>query len=227
MFNEILWIAFALINFLLLILAYRLFGKQGLFMWIAFATIIANLQVIKTIELFGFIVTLGNIIYGTAFLATDIINEKYGKEEAKKAVWMGFFSLLAMTIIMQAALQFTPHDEDISQDALSLIFGFLPRLALGSLLAYIVSQYIDVFIYSFLKRIFPSDSQLWLRNNGSTMISQFVDTMIFTSIAFLGVYPWEVWIEIFLTTYLIKWIVALMDTPFMYWAKAMHQSSNN
>lgn len=224
MSNEILWILFAIINFGLLLTVYRIFGKPGLFVWIGMSTVIANIQVVKTVEMFGLNATLGNIVYGTAFLATDILNEKYGKREAKKAVWMGFTTLIILTIIMQFALLFNPGENDIAHPALETLFGLVPRIAIGSLIAYIVSQYFDVWLYAKLKQVFHSGRTLWVRNNGSTMISQLVDTSIFCLIAFYGVYPFEVWLEIFLTTYVIKFIVAALDTPFFYIAKKMPHS---
>ncbi|MCP3030744.1 queuosine precursor transporter [Halobacillus sp. A1] len=219
MSNEWIWIIFAIINFSLLLGVYKLFGKPGLFVWIGMATVVANIQVVKTIELFGLTATLGNIVYGTAFLATDILNEKYGKNDAKKAVWMGFSTLIAMTIMMQMAMLFTPASSDIAQPALESLFGVTVQIAAGSLLAYIVSQYFDVWLYSKLKNVFTSDKTLWVRNNGSTMISQLLDSAIFCGIAFYGLYPFDIWLEIFLTTYIIKFIVAFMDTPFLYAAK--------
>lgn len=220
MSNELLWITFALVNFSLLLILYRLFGKYGLFVWIGMATVVANIQVVKTVELFGLTATLGNIIYGTAFLATDILNEKYGKATAKKAVWLGFSALVIMTIMMQFALRFLPAESDIAQSAIETLFGIVPQIAIGSMLAYIVSQYFDVWLYAFLKRIFPNDNQLWIRNNGSTMISQLLDTAVFCGIAFYGLYPFGVWLEIFWTTYFIKFIVSALDTPFLYAAKS-------
>ncbi|OMF56010.1 hypothetical protein BK139_16480 [Paenibacillus sp. FSL R5-0490] len=219
MFNEWFGLLFAIINFILVLAMYRLFGKTGLFVWIGFSTVMANLQVVKTIEMFGLTATLGNAMYGTAFLVTDILNEKYGKEEAKKAVWLGFFTLLSMTLIMQMVLLFKPHETDFAQESLSTLFSVLPRIAAGSLAAYIVSQFTDVYIFTYLKKKFPKDGQFWIRNNGSTMISQLLDTLVFTSIAFLGVFPLEEWIQIFITTYLLKFIVAVLDTPFGYIAK--------
>lgn len=219
--NEILWLLFAMINFGLLLGVYRMFGKPGLFVWIGMSTVIANIQVVKTIEIFGMTATLGNIVYGTAFLATDILNEKYGKRDARKAVWMGFSTLIILTLIMQFAILFNPGESDIAQPALETLFGLVPRIALGSLLAYIVSQSFDVWLYARLKNFFPSDNALWIRNNGSTMISQLLDTSIFCFIAFYGVYPFDVWLEIFVTTYVIKFIVAALDTPFFYIAKKM------
>ncbi|MCU1805869.1 queuosine precursor transporter [Cytobacillus firmus] len=219
MFNEWFGLLFAIINFILVLAMYRLFGKTGLFVWIGFSTVMANLQVVKTIEMFGLTATLGNAMYGTAFLVTDILNEKYGKEEAKKAVWLGFFTLLSMTLIMQMVLMFKPHETDFAQESLSTLFSVLPRIAAGSLAAYLVSQFTDVYIFTYLKKKFPKDGQFWIRNNGSTMVSQLLDTLVFTSIVFLGVFPLEEWIQIFITTYLLKFIVAVLDTPFGYIAK--------
>ncbi|HZG73985.1 MAG TPA: queuosine precursor transporter [Chondromyces sp.] len=219
MFNEWFGLLFIIINFTIFLAMYRIFGRTGLFVWVGVSTILANLQVVKTIEVFGLTATLGNTMYGTAFLATDILNERYGKDDAKKAVWLGFFTLLMMTVIMQLVLLFEPHETDFAQGSLESIFGLLPRIALGSLAAYLVSQFADVYIFSYLKKKFPKDHQFWIRNNGSTMISQLLDTFVFTSIAFLGAFPTEVWFEIFITTYLLKWIIALLDTPFGYIAK--------
>ncbi|WP_110112303.1 queuosine precursor transporter [Bacillus sp. CGMCC 1.16541] len=225
MFNEVLWLVFAIVNFTLLLVIYRFSGKAGLFVWLGFSTVVANLQVVKTIEIFGLTATLGNIMYGTAFFVTDLLNEKYGKEEARKAVWLGFFTLISMTIIMQFVLAFEPASIDIAQGSLETIFGLLPRIALGSLLAYMISQHLDVYLFTQFKKKFPRPSQLWIRNNGSTLISQLVDTLVFTSIAFIGVYPFSVWIQIFITTYVIKMIVAIIDTPFIYLARSFKVKS--
>lgn len=225
MSNELIWILFALVNFSFLLLFYRLFGKTGLFVWIGMATVVANMQVLKTVELLGLTATLGNIMYGTAYLATDILNEKYGKQEAKKAVWLGFATLITMTVVMQFALAFQPAADDIAHGSLATIFGLVIRVAAGSLAAYIISQYFDVWIYDKLRKLFPSDRQLWIRNNGSTVISQLLDSVVFCTIAFYGQFPFSVWLEILFTTYIIKFIVAILDTPFMYIAKQMNNKN--
>ncbi|MEQ6376070.1 queuosine precursor transporter [Bacillaceae bacterium S4-13-56] len=219
MYNELWGLLYAIVSFSLLLVSLRIFGKSGILVWIAFATILANIQVLKTVELFGLTATLGNVLYGSSFLATDILNERYGEKEAKKAVWLGFFSLGMMIITMQFGLRFIPHSEDFAQGSLETIFGLVPRIALGSLIAYIISQYFDVWVYSKIKAMIPSDRLLWVRNNVSTMISQLLDTTIFCTIAFLGTYPMETWIQIFITTYVLKFLVAALDTPFLYIAK--------
>jgi queuosine precursor transporter len=219
--NELLWFGMLIVCFFTVILAYRLFGKLGLYIWIAVSVIIANIQVLKTIEIFSFTTTLGNIIYASSFLATDILSEKCGKKAARKGVFVGFFSLITMTLFMNAALLFRPAPEDFAHTALLSIFGMMPRIAGASLAAYLLSQLHDVWAYQFWKKKFPSDRAIWLRNNASTMVSQLIDTSIFTFAAFLGVFPFPVVLQIFVTTYIMKWIVAALDTPFIYWAKRM------
>ncbi len=232
MSNIILWFLFALVNFLLIVGVYKLFGKTGLFAWIAIGTVLANIQVTKSIdfEIGNFVIaaTLGNIMYGTLFLITDALGEKYGKKDAKKAVFIGFFSLLATVIVMQFALLFEPNSFDFAQGSLETIFGFLPRLALGSLLAYIVSQTFDVYFFQKIKEKYSSPKMLWLRNNGSTLVSQLIDSIIFVPIAFAPIVifgrdglPWEIVWEIFWTTYIIKVIVAALDTPFVYMIRSI------
>ena len=212
--NEILWIIMLAANFGGILFAYRVFGKTGLFIWVPIASIIANIQVVKTVELFGITATLGNIVYATSFLATDILNENHGKKEAGRAVYMGFFSLIILTVMMNLALLFVPHPSDFAQESLSTIFSIMPRITLGSLSAYGISQLHDVWAYNFWKERKPQKKYLWIRNNLSTMVSQLIDSLIFTFIAFWGMFPANVFIEILITTYLFKIIVAALDTPF-------------
>ncbi|MBL7054256.1 queuosine precursor transporter [Candidatus Woesearchaeota archaeon] len=227
MLNELLWILLLFVTFIIQILAYRFFGKNGLYAWIAIAIILANIQVMKTIGFFGLVTALGNIIYGTTFLTTDILSENYGKKEAKKAVWIGFFMLISVTIIMQITLFFTPHSTDNLSPALQQIFGLLPRITIASLTAYLISQFHDIWAFEFWKKMFKG-KHLWFRNNLSTMTSQLIDNVIFTWIAFIGffglfgwnqVFTWDIIIQIFLVSYTMKWFVALLDTPFVYLSK--------
>lgn len=215
-----LWgILFIAVNFSLFLVCYRFFGKTGLYAWVGVATVLANVQVVKTIDMFGFVMTLGNTMYGTIYLTSDLLNEKYGEKEAKKAVWFGFFTLVMMIIVMQMAVMFEPQQDDLGHSSLQTIFGLVPQIALGSLTAYFVSQFLDVRIYTFLKRVCPGRNQLWIRNNGSTAISQLVDSFIFCGIAFAGQYSFDVWLEIFITTYLIKFIISAASTPVIYIAR--------
>ncbi len=214
MSNELLWMVFILMQFGMLVGVYKLFGLTGLYVWIGFAIVAANIQVVKMVDLFGINATLGNVMYGSIFLATDLINEKYGRQKAQTAVYIGFVMMVAFTFITQTALLFTPNAHDFSQGALETLFSLLPRITLGSLVAYLVSQTLDVYLFDRIKSKFKP---LWVRNNGSTLISQAVDTALFTLIAFVGVVPASVVLEIFWFSYIIKIMTSIIDTPFVYW----------
>ena len=221
--NEWLWLGMLLGNFGAILLVYRLYGRMGLYIWIPIACIVANIQVVKTITLFGQTATLGNIVYATSFLVTDILSENYGRKDANRAVFIGFFSLIVMTLMMNVALLFQPAPSDFAQESLKTIFGFMPRIVLGSLTAYALSQFHDVAAFHFWKRLLPGKRFLWMRNNASTMVSQLIDTAVFCTIAFLGVFSWPVFWDVFWTTYVIKWFVAVLDTPCVYLARHMHE----
>ncbi|MFD2117909.1 queuosine precursor transporter [Paenibacillus yanchengensis] len=227
MFNLGWGVLFVIVNFALFLICYRAFGRNGLYAWIGIATVLANIQVTKTIDMFGIVMTLGNTMYGTLYLTTDLLNEKYGEQEAGKAVWFGFFTLIMTTIVMQMALVFEQQPEDIAHEHLQVIFGLLPRLALASLVAYFTSQFLDVRLFSMIKKVFPKPNQLWIRNNGSTGISQLVDSFVFCTIAFLGVYSTPVWWEILLTTFLIKFVISVASTPIIYIARSFKFKEEN
>ncbi|MGW8956727.1 queuosine precursor transporter [Paenibacillus sp. NPDC055715] len=218
MFNLLWGAAFVLVNFMFFLLCYRLFGKKGLYAWIGVATVLANIQVTKTIDLLGITTTLGNTMYVSMYMASDLLNEKYGPKEARKAVWFGFFTLIMTTLTMQMALVFQPNATDFAQAPMQQLFGLLPRLALASLTAYAVSQLLDVRLYSWIRKFFPERHQLWIRGNGSTMISSFMDTLIFCSIAFYG-YEWGIWLELLFTTYILKFVLTAAGTPILYIAR--------
>lgn len=225
--NELLFILTVLVNFIGILLSYKCFKKVGLFIWVAIATIIANIEATKCVDMFGLSLTLGNVVYSTVFLATDILSEMYGGKEARRAVKIGFFSMIIFTILTQIDLLFIPNSQDLTNDAMHTIFGFMPRLCFASLITYIISNTLDTYLYEFIKKKFPDDKFLWLRNNGSTLISQLIDSVLFTIIGFAGIYSWKVVIDLSFVTYAIKFVVALLDTPFLYIAKRIYKSFEN
>ncbi|EEK11299.1 putative membrane protein [Staphylococcus hominis SK119] len=224
MYNEFFGIATFFVTFIVMVLMYRCFGKQGLIAWVAIGTIIANIQVIKTVDIFGISATLGNVMFASIYLATDILNDIYGRKVAKRAVWLGFSSTLVMIIVMQMSLHFIPAPEDISQKALSTIFDLVPRIALGSIIAYIIGQHVDVFIFSMIKKVFQSDKTFIIRAYGSTVLSSIIDTALFVTIAFIGTLPASVVFEIFITTYVLKLVSTIFNVPFGYIAKSFYRN---
>jgi len=220
--NELLWFLFMLLDLSMVLFMFRFFGREGLFAVIIMSSIICNIQVIKLVNMFGFVATLGNIVYASNFFATDLLSEYYGKKAARKGVLLGFSTLIVATIWMQFALAFKPSSEDFSQQHLKAIFSFLPRITFASLTAYILSQLHDVWAFHFWKDK-TRGKHLWLRNNASTMVSQLIDTFIFTFLAFFGTVDKTTFWSILWTTYLFKWIVAVVDTPFMYLSRMIYK----
>lgn len=199
---------------------YKLFGKNGLYIFAVFGTLLGNIAVCKNVDMFGVATTSGNVLYASTFLVTDILSEKYGKKDASKAVAYSFSIMILWLLGTQIILWFTPNANDYINESLKVVFGLVPRITIASLVGFICSQNFDVFLYHFIwRRTGSSKTKLWLRNNGSTLTSQLVDTVIFTFIAFWGVYPNNVFLSILVTTYVFKAIVALLDTPFMYLAR--------
>lgn len=216
MSNIILCAVTLVVSFSGVILFYKMFGKIGLFVWLSIAAIIANIQTVKLVDIFGLETSLGTILYGSTFLATDIINEKYGKKEAKKTVYLGFLVMTFFTVLMYIALLYKPSSSDFASESLDLIFTLNIRITIASILGFVVSQFMDTSIYNKLKN---KSQHLWLRNNVSTIISQLFDTIIFVLITYIGEIELSVIINIAITMYLFKIIVAILDTPFMYLSK--------
>ena len=124
---------------------------------------------------------------------------------------------------MQFSLHFVPSPVDNTQNALESIFNIVPRIALGSVIAYIIGQHLDVLLFSLIKKVFSSDKTFIIRAYGSTILSNIVDTALFVIIAFFGAMPNEAVFEIFITTYLLKIISTVFNVPFGYWAKSMYR----
>jgi uncharacterized integral membrane protein (TIGR00697 family) len=221
--QEVLWVTTLLLDLTGTVLLYRMFGKVGLQVAIATAIILANLQGPKLTSIFGFETTIGVIFYSSIFLATDMLSENYGRAEANKAVRMGFVVSLIVLLMLSLSMMYVPTERQFAIDihnAFDTILNFTPRFILGSLFAYIVSQSFDVWAFHKIKS-FTGEKWLWLRNNGSTMCSQIVDTTIFSLIVWWGTVDLITALKLGAAKFGFKIIIALIDTGFLYWAKGM------
>lgn len=223
--QEILWFSTLFLDLGFTVLLFRMFGRAGLQVAIATAIILANLQGPKLTVIFGFETSLGVIFYSSIFFATDLLSERYGKDEANKAVRMGFVVSVIVLVMLSLALLYLPSPRpevaDFSADihnAFDTIVNFAPRFVAGSLLAYYVSQSFDVWAFHRIRQI-TGDRWLWLRNNLSTMSSQVVDTVIYSLVAWWGVVDLITALKIGAAKYGFKIVIAMIDTAFIYWAK--------
>lgn len=199
------------------ILMDKFLKKEGLIIWITFATITANILVCKNIDIFHLSVSLGNIMFASNFLATDILSEKYLKDYAYKAVIIGLVMNLLFTFFMQIALLYIPSSTDISNESMKILFNLNLRVSLSSSLLYFLSNYLDIYLFNKLKEKYPN--KLWLRNNVSTIISNCLENYLFVTLSFIGIYDINTIISIATTTSIIEIFLAILDTPFLYLSK--------
>lgn len=230
MTNEILLLCSLILLFGGVLLFYRLFGKTGLYVWTAIATITANIEVLLMVDAFGMEQTLGNVLFATTFLATDILSENHGKEAATKAVNIGILTSLTFIVISQSWMLYHPAASDWARPSIETIFSNTPRLMLVSLVVYAICQRFDVWAYhkwwAFTKEKYGDSSRyLWLRNNGSTMISQLLNSVLYAVGAFWGMYNASTLLSIVVSGYVIFIVTSLADTPAIYLARKMYQKS--
>ncbi len=231
MSNEILLIFSLFLTFGLVIISYALFGRLGLIASMVLAIIASNIEVLILIEGFGIEQTLGNVLFASTFLVTDITSEIYGKKEAKKVVHIGIYIAVAFTILSQYWLLYTPSANDWAFESVSNLFYMVPRITIASLLAMAICQRFDVWLYHKVweyteKKYNDKKAFLWVRNNASTLITQVLNTVLFTLGAFAGTegYDFEIIKSIMISSYVIFVITSVSDTPFVYLARKIHDT---
>ena len=193
------------------------FGEYWLHASVVILLAITTFTAGKLVTVLGLHASIATPIYAGIFLATDAIHENFGKKSATVAVFKGFFAMMLIVMLGQLILAVPSLSDDQFSHGLSEVLEFVPGLFIGSSLAYLVSQNLDIRIYGYIKDKFPD--RLWLRNNISTIISQAVDTIIVYTIAFYAIPSLY---EVIIVAWFMKIIVAIADTPFMYMIKQYH-----
>lgn len=224
MYNNVILILSLFITYMTVLIVFKLFQEQGLFMWTIIATIAANIEALMVIQAFGMEMTLGNILFASTFLVTDIASETYGKKTAQKTVILGIATSIIFILISQSWMLYQPSETDWVTPSIRKIFSTTPRMMLASLSVYAFVQMFDVWLYHLwwdftLKKFGDKKSFLWLRNNGSTLLSQLLNSVLFTWAAFWNIYETKTLISIAISSYIIFIITSLADTPFIYVAR--------
>jgi len=172
------------------------------------------------IEIYGtklFELSVGILPYPITFLITDLISEIYGKKRANQVVTTGIFASLfsLLIVVVSNDVPATPWSP-VNDSLFTTVFGSTAIAVTASMLAYLFAQFIDIQIYHFWKRL-TKGKHLWLRNNGSTFSSQFIDTMtILLLLCSFEIIAWDKFLGLLISGILFKWLVALCDTPFLY-----------
>jgi len=215
--NEIIFILITLLSLSLPMIA-SMFGYTALTSCAVFLVMITLIFTSYIIEVFGHSTSSAICFFAAIFLTTDILGEKYGHKKALKTVSITVLANIIFVSLGLLITQLIPIENSNINSAISTFFTFIPRILIAGILAYAISQSIDVHLFALYKK-YTKGKHLWIRNIGSTIISQFFDTIIFILLAFYGVLNNSILIDLFITTYIIKSLIALLDTPFCYIGK--------
>ena len=161
--------------------------------------------------------SVGILPYPITFLVTDLISEIYGRRKANLVVLSGLvasvFMLFVVTLAdISTATSWSPVDDD----TFSSVFGLSGAAVFASMMAYLTAQFVDIRVFHFWKKL-TNGRHLWLRNNASTVFSQFIDTFcVLFLLCSLSVISWDMFSQLLLNGFLFKVFVAFVDTPFFY-----------
>jgi uncharacterized integral membrane protein (TIGR00697 family) len=156
--------------------------------------------------------TSASIIFPVTFLLTDIVNEKFGRKETQKMIFIALVSQLASTLFIWIVLNLESAPFFTDQESFTRILGFAPRIALAGWIAFLISENLDAYIFSWFKKK-TQGKYLWARNVFSSIPAMALDTIIFVTIAFIGVQPL---LPLIFGMLILKWIIGIIDIPFMY-----------
>ncbi|MCC5934975.1 MAG: queuosine precursor transporter [Balneolales bacterium] len=179
-------------------------------------------SLVRDESLYTMSIPVGLLAFPVTFLVTDLVSELFGRKRAQLLVWVGFFMNVFMLLVMTIAW-YLPNTGGVSagETLFDGVYGFMVGNTIGSMIAYLVAQSIDVRLYHFWKK-FTNGRHLWLRNNGSTMVSQLVDSTAILSILYFagnlgdGVTTIGALIILIFNSYIFKFFAALFDTPLIY-----------
>ncbi|MBS3141394.1 queuosine precursor transporter [Candidatus Woesearchaeota archaeon] len=214
-----------LITWILIITGFSLFGAwyAGKYdkadaliaLYVAFvliSNIIAYKIVAFNLGFITFFATAATLVFSVTFLLTDIVNEKFGRKETHKMIFLAFITQVAVAFFIWLALNLEPAPFWGDQEIFEKILGFAPRIMLASWIAFLISENTDAFIFSWFKKV-TKGKHLWARNIFSSIPAMALDTVIFVSIAFYGVQP--LW-PLIIGVVAIKWGIGVINIPFMY-----------
>ena len=178
--------------------------------------LIANKFVTVDLGFKVFIVSAGILPYPLTFLVTDLISELYGQRKATLVVFSGFVASMFVLLFLWLGGQFDAiPDSLVSDETYNSVFRNAWRLIAASMVAYLFAQFVDVRIFHFWKRL-TNGKHLWLRNNGSTIASQLVDTTLVICILFIGVWNADQILSAIIDGWIFKMLMAFIDTPIIY-----------
>ncbi len=209
--NELFFFLHIIVVIVSVFVALRL-GKNYLFTLVILQAVLANLFVIKQIDLFTRTVTATDVFIVGTILSQNLLQEYFGKKEAVKAINVTFFSLIIFLVMSKMHLFYIPSQFDTTHDAFQKLLFNAPRIVISSIAAFFIVQRLDVKIFTFFNKVFKG-KKLSLRIFASNIISQFLDTLLFSFLALFGIV--ESLSNVVVFSFLIKVITIALASPFM------------
>ena len=177
--------------------------------------ITANISAVKLVEIFGFVLPAGTIIFPISYIFGDVLTEVYGYRQARRVIWLGFFCNFIVVVALWIGQILPPASFWDGQKAYERILGYTPRLLIASFLAYLVGEFANSFILAKMK-IATQGRWLWTRTIGSTVVGEGLDSLVFVTLAFVGTIPMAaLWLAI-LTQWFVKSVYEAAVTPLTY-----------
>jgi len=197
-------------------------GKNYYSTWFVFIVavfitclITANIVAVKLVEISGFVLPAGTIIFPISYIFGDVLTEVYGFRQARRVIWLGFFCNFIVVVVIWIGQLLPPASFWDGQKAYERILGYTPRLLVASFLAYLVGEFANSFVLAKMK-IATKGRWLWTRTIGSTLVGEGLDSLVFMILAFWGTIPVAALLLAILTQWLVKSAYEAVATPLTY-----------
>ena len=177
--------------------------------------LISNIASTKILTFWKFTFDGGTLLFPLSYIFGDVLTEVYGYQRSRRVIWTGFFGAALMSLVLYVVQVLPPAADWLNQDAYESLIGFVPRIVMGSLLAYFAGEFSNSYILSKLK-IKTKGKYLWMRTIGSTLVGEGIDTLIFCLVAFYGLLPNSLLISVIVSNYIFKCGVEILFTPVTY-----------
>ncbi len=200
----------------------NMIGKNYYSTWFVFIVavfitclITANIVAVKLVEISGFVLPAGTIIFPISYIFGDVLTEVYGYRQARRVIWLGFFCNFIVVVAIWIGQLLPPSSFWDGQKAYERILGYTPRLLVASFLAYLVGEFANSFVLAKMK-IATKGRWLWTRTIGSTLVGEGLDSLVFMILAFAGTLPMAALLLAILTQWLVKSAYEAVATPLTY-----------
>lgn len=212
-----IWVGAIVLGAMGLVLLCSYIGKGALISLLCALLIVVNIASSRDIRLFGLEITLGSPVYAVTFLLSNVLSERYNRKEAHQAIWKGFVVIGLFVAVGAVVARVPPDHLSSSHSCVSVVLDQTRWILGASLVTYLIAQHSDVWLFWIIRKL-TKERWLWGRNVLSTVAAEFVDSLLFNFLAFSHDAERN-WVELAVGGFVIKSVIGLADTPFIYIAR--------